>query len=249
MESRVRQNENRHFVDDWLAEVKVHVQPRSGEPQPVRDRFVWEKSPMLTDADGRIYFHNENYWLVNLKNFRLSSENLRKQRFSFFDAISRFGEDARTNATYRQARGGNGGPDTAVCRGYGGITERSGGGHKTAAGIAGAVKAAAREFAEGIGEAAVGTVRGLGETVKDMREHPEVALAAAKDTVLGIAHEIKEVAAVCVLPKRTLARRERGERTSLGRLALDAIDSYFDFYNSMMIYRLKYGDRSWDREE
>ena len=49
-----------------LAELPLQVQPR-GEDQScelVRNRFVWEESEIVVDANGRSFRRNENYWRV-----------------------------------------------------------------------------------------------------------------------------------------------------------------------------------------
>ena len=72
---------------------------------------------------------------------------------------------------------------------------------------------------------------------KDLATNPEMRRAIHRDMMRDIKEGLKEVAADIVLPRRTKARMKRGERTSLGRFILDAMDGYFDFYSQFLIYR------------
>ena len=83
-----------------FTEEDIHIQPRPGEPHPIRDRFVWEHSPVLLDADGREYRHDENYWLVNRLNYRIISANFEDKRRSFKMAIILNRQENCTNENY-----------------------------------------------------------------------------------------------------------------------------------------------------
>ena len=88
-----------------LSGMEIHVQPRPGALQPVRDRFVWEKSPPIPDADGRTYFHNENYWLVNFPKPGVLAETLRTVRDAFRQAIILKRPENRTVENYSMGDG------------------------------------------------------------------------------------------------------------------------------------------------
>ena len=198
-----------------ISESDVKIQPRGGRPDQVRDRFVWEKSPILIDADGHTYFHNENYWLVNYLTFRHDIENLEIARKDFRTAISPDGKENCTIGTYSKSWG-SGSVDGVGSCGKGDVGDCAG---------------------YGDGWCGEGFVEGWVNMFKDLATNPEMRRAIHRDMLRDIKEGLKDVATDIVLPRRTKARMKRGERTSLGRFILDAMDGYLDFYSQFLIYR------------
>ena len=184
----------------------VHVQPRNGEPQPVRDRFVWEKSPIVFDADGRQYFHNENYWLVNRFYFCMSSEGFNRKRDLFRQGIILNGKEKCTIENYSWS------DDRDVEKGCEKSEERVG-----------------NDFELGFFEE-------IGEMLKDIVRDPEWRKEMVMLPLRDIRDGLKAIG-MDLLPRKTAARMRRGERTSVGRFILDAMDGYLNFYSQFLVYR------------
>lgn len=89
-----------HITEEDLASAEVHVQPRARPSEPVRFRFVWEISPMLFDADRRVYFLDENYGRVNFAVPSSVSRHIPVYRSLLNAVISLNGAEKCTNETY-----------------------------------------------------------------------------------------------------------------------------------------------------
>ena len=197
-----------------LSDVKVHVQPRDGGVDQVRNRFVWEESPLLSDLDGRKYFHNENYWLINFRTTRATtSDGLDTIRKNFRLAIIPDGKENRTIGNYSKTA-------------KNGVRRDGAGGCGMACGQTG----------DG------GICAGFRDMIRDFNENPGLMVDVGKDMIKNLTRELKEGLLQPMLPSRTLARMRRGERTSVVRFLLDALDGYMDFYSFFLICRhARYG--------
>ena len=96
-------------TDEDVSNAEVHVQPRSDCDKPVVNRFAWELSPPVVDADGRTYFHNANYEYVRFEIPSSVRGHLAGFRSVLRSAISLIGAEKRTNETYsgEAAEGGD----------------------------------------------------------------------------------------------------------------------------------------------